>query len=305
MKRKWTAILLTLLLFSLTGCRLARDPSQQQSENSALSGARFVGVYVVREDRFAPPDRTHWTEYGSTSANTEFGTLTTGKEILIGSYDESTHQVTFPGLEGHALFAMYAESYHTVISDMVGGSFHVTSTDAGSSYDLSGTLYFTPPDHPGSDEDYVWRHYHVYQMEDGTVFLNGYGDSHNGPMGSTVTISNATTVNGAEQEKLYTRVEVQVDYISRLTALTVLQYDGQGNLLGRTQLPVEGRLPTLTWQPDARWAVVEELRDEELTHTVLERAAHSEMPDSHTVILSDPSGFCSAATLQLEESSPA
>lgn len=307
MKNKMYALLFAVLMLFLTGCQLAQVPSEQQNQNNELAQARFMGVYVVREDPFAELDRTHWVEYGAVAAETEFGQIYIPTEILIGEYDQDSHEFTFPGLEGYALFAMNviteSGSYNTMVNDMVGGNFHLKTTDAGDSYELSGTLYYGPPaDDPDYDQwedDLVWHHYRVYQMEDGTVFLSGYGDSHKGAMGSTVTVTNTATVNGEEME-YYTKTDVKVEYIERLSALTVLQYDGDGNLLKRTALPIEGSLPEVAWLPSAEWAVVEEQRGEEVTRTAYDRPDKGESDVSHTVILLDSNGMGSGSSIKFE-----
>lgn len=308
MKRKLTALLLALLMFSLTGCQLAREPSEQENANNALAQARFMGVYVVREDPLSFQDRTYWTEYGSYLANTEFGQLSFANEILIGQYDEATHEFTFPGLEGHALFAMALTEeggapYTTTICDMANSTFHVKATDAGTSYEMSGTLYYGPPiDDPDYDQwedDRIWKHYHVYQMEDGTVFMDGIGDFVNGPGTTSITITHTATVNGEEME-YYTKAEVAVEYVERLTALTVRQYDGDGNLLESTELPIEGELPAVSWLPEAQWAVVEELRAGELKRTAYDRPAEGEEAVTHMVILLEDDGMGYVGVIEFE-----
>lgn len=310
MKTKFTPLLLALMMLLLTGCQLAREPSQQQTENSTLSKARLTGLYVVREDPFAEIDRTHWTEYGTITADTQYGQLTFPTEILIGQYDEDTHEFTFPGLEGWPMFVMDVteedgSSYITTVSDLAGPGTHILHTDAGASYELSGTLYFGPPaddpDYDPMNDDRIWHPYNVYQMEDGTVFLDGTGDSFSGPggMGYTMTATYTTTVNGEKME-YYTKAELNVEYIERLTSLTVLQYDGNGNLLERTELPTEGGLPAVNWLSAAAWAVVEERRGEELTRTAYDRPDESESPISHTVILLQDDGTGYAELLKFE-----
>ena len=309
MKTRLTALLLTLMML-LTGCQLAREPSQQQDENSTLAKARLVGVYVVREDPFAEIDRTHWTEYGTITADTQYGQLVFPSEILIGQYDEDTHEITFPGLEGWPLFVMDVteedgSSYITTISELVGRGLHVLHTDAGTSYELGGTLYFGPPaddpDYDPMNDNRIWHPYNVYQMEDGTVFLDGTGDSFSGPggMGITQTATYTTTVNGEEME-YYTKVELNVEYIERLTALLVRQYDAGGNLLATTELPITGELPTINWLPEANWAVVEEIRGDELTRTAYDRPTGDEKAVSHQVILLDDDGTGYVGVIEFE-----
>lgn len=301
MKHKLLALLLAALMLTLPGCRLAREPSEQQGENSTLAQARFMGVYVVREDWNAQPDRTHWVEYGSTQIDTDYGTFDFPTEILIGQYDEDSHTITFPGLEGRALFAMRgtAEDGHTydmMISDMCGGHFHSIVNDAGESYEVSGTLYFGPPiddpDYYPGDDPRVWHCYNVFQMADGTVYLDGSGDSYSGPggMGATQTATYTTTVNGEAME-YYTKSEVWIEYVERLTVLTVRQYSADGQLLQTTELPVQGELPVVEWLADAAWAVVEELRGGDVIRTAYDRPGEDGNPVSHPVILLDDEGL--------------
>ena len=309
MKRNITALLSALLLL-LSGCQLARQPSQQQTENSALGSARLVGIYVVREDPYSLPDRTLWTEYGTTQAGTQYGQLTFPTEIIVGSYDADTHEFTFPGMEGFPLFVMDVttedgSSFLTTISELVDRGTHILETDGGTSYELGGTLYFGPPaddpDYDPSRDDRIWHAYNVFQMEDGTVFLDGTGDSFSGPggIGFTRTATYTTTVNGEEME-YYTKVELDAEFIERHTSLLVRQYGADGNLLETQDLPLSGELPCVTWLSGAAWAVVEEARGGALTRTAYDRPAGDEPPLSHTVIFLREDGTGYAASLRFE-----
>lgn len=296
MKNKLTAWILALALLLLAGCRLAQEPSEQENAEKP----RFVGVYVVREDDGAQLDRSGWVEYGTIQADSELGKLEIPREILIAQVDRAADTITFPGLKGAALFAYIGATesgspYTSFCSDMCDARYYTKVTKAGDSYDLSGTLYYGPPaDDPDYDPERdarVWHHYLVFQMADGTIYLDGSGDAHTGGRGTTLTQTETSTVtvNGEEME-YYTRVEVKVEYVERLVSLNVRQYGADGELLGTQELPVEGEIPAVRWLSGADWLVVEETRGGELIRTAYDRPDEGKPEITHILILLDEDG---------------
>ena len=309
MKHKLFALLAAGLMLTMTGCSLAREPAAGNNAESG-DGDRFVGVYVVRDGRDAILDRTNWVDYGSVAADTEWGQIDVPRQILVAGYDEEDRSYTFPGLEGFELFAVttYEDGVLCTSSfnSMGDGSVHVTATDAGNSYELSGTVYYgaplDDPDYDPWEDDRVWHMYKVFQMEDGTVYLDGSGDACNGGAGGvtvTQTETRTATANG-EEEEVYTKVAVRLEYVERLISLTVRQYDADGRLLQSEELPVEGELPAVNWLPEAAWCVVEELRGEEGKRTAYDRPAEGEEPVFHQVVLLDDEGLGYGAGIQFE-----
>lgn len=306
MKTKLTALFLALTLMVLSGCQLARGGTGQENEEEG----RFVGVYVVREGLNAELDRSGWVSSGSVRVDTELGQLELPREILIARRNETDRTFTFPGLDGSALFAYLGTtasggSYTSYCNDLCDARFWNKVTDAGDSYELSGTLYYGPPaddpDYDPEQDSRVWHHYKVFQKTDGTIYLDGSGDSHIGGGGMTLTqtVTNTVTVNGEETE-YYTSVEVRVEYIQRLTALTVRQYGADGELLHTQELPVEGSIPAVHWLAEADWLVVEELRGSELTRTAYDRPGEGEQEITHTVILLDEDGIGHGTSLDIQ-----
>lgn len=309
MKHKYFALLPAAgLVLALTGCSLAREPAGAGGESP--DGDRFVGVYAVREETDGPLDRTHWVDYGSVNVDTEWGKLDVPRQILVAEYEEEDRSYTFPGLDGFALFAVtvYEDGhpFTTCVNSMADSSFHVTSTDGGDSYDQSGTIYYgaplSDPDYDPWEDDRVWQMYKVFQTEDGTAYLDGSGDSCNAGAGGitmTQTETRTTTVNG-EEEEVCTKVTVRLEYVERLSSLTVRQYDAGGELLETTELPVEGELPAVNWLPGAAWCVVEELRGEELKRAAYDRPPEGEEPVFHQTVLLDDEGLGHGASIRFE-----
>ena len=272
MNKKVLALLLCAALL-LTGCSLA------QPEPAAPHEDRLMGVYLVpwtagedlREDE-------NWEEYGAFQVDTEFGALNIPQRILRGVQDADHRELVFPGLSGYAVtvaeYTNEAGSCTTSYNDLADSSFHVLSTDAGTSYEISGTLYVG--DLP---ESTTWSVYHIYAMEDGTLYLNGHGNSYSGSptgFGTTLTENVDTTVNGEETGSVSTKVEVHVEYRPQPRKLEVLQYNAAGEEIERCEIPVKPENATVSWNPGAAWAVVAETTSDGMRYTLVSPAAEGE-----------------------------
>ena len=259
MNKKISAILLSCVL-CLSGCSLARE------EVVSKEADRLVGVYLTAE--YPDSNDEHWVESGTVTANTEFGEIDLPKRILPAEFDPETKTFLFPGLDGYALFEATVRDgedvYTTSQSDLMDGTFHVTTTDFGDSFELSGTLYVEK-----GRGDGTWTANRVYQSADGLVYLDGSGNSYSGSTGSfssKLEQTQNTTVNGKEEE-IFTKVEFTIAPIGRLQKLLVHQYNAAGDRIDTRELCVTAEDQEVIWAADAAWAVVEEQFPDEVKRT--------------------------------------
>jgi len=292
MKHKILILFLTLLL---TGCSLARPEAVSEA-----SGDRFAGVYMVWSGDDASRNGFHSNPYlsqlGTETLDTgAYGTFSVPREVLIAQHDPDTHDYTFPGLEGYPLFSYLetenGEPYSAVCADLSDCRFHVTDTDEGVTHELEGTLYVAP----GSSG--IWTAYNVFQREDGTVYLDGSGDSFRGAFSAiTQSASRTTTVNGDSSVES-TKVTVRMEEVCPLEKLVVTQFAGDNSILLSVE-PAE-TLTEIAAEEGAVWLLIEEHRTDGITRTAYTLPAEGEDPITHPVIRIAEGGIGSAATLTI------
>lgn len=309
-RNKWLLWAVCVLL--LAGCSLARP--ETEAEESA--GDRWVGFYVVPdlegEDGFY--ENPNLEEYGSVSAETEqFGTLVFPRDALFAVEDEAGNY-TFPGLKGYSLFfyRKYREDQEGgytavgVASNMAPGeeTTQIKYTDEGDFLSASGIVYVGPPlgetDWDPYTSGVIWHYYRVYQTEDGRIYLNGEGDSTNGPMTCTATETSASERNGKTIQEETISITAEVKAASRLERLTVTQFDGDNQILSAQDLALREELPSVRWEPGAEWALVEEASADGVKRTVYSVPGEGEEPVSHQVVLLDDEGMGMLAYLNME-----
>ncbi len=304
MKDKLLCALLGLgLLLGLTGCSLAQ-PEREAKEGQ---GDRFCGVYVSYKEPGDPDfyNNPNLTEYGTDTVELgELGTHAFPREVLFAGEDGR-----FPGLEGSALYVLETEeewgSCSTAVGEMSGGAFNVKDTDEGTEYDISGVLYFGPPENAPADWSTndipgVWHAYKVYQAPDGRAYLDGSGDSfRGGPIGFSLCEEQAYTADG-KTKKDSLSVKVEVEQIPRLTALSISQYGADGTLLGNAAVPLVDEPPSVKWLPDSAFAVISETGAEGTTHTLYDRPGEGEEQTAHSFVLLDSRGVGREVRVVLE-----
>ena len=314
--RRSKLLALAALCLTLAGCSLARPEAAEQTGG----GDRFIGVYVVPSQGYVDhlANNPYLEEYGEFSAETdEFGTLRFPQDVLF-AVEDGAGSYTFPGLEqGYSLFVyrepVAEEPDHKgrdyavgVVSNMAPGeqSSQFNFTDGEVLESTSGTIYFGPP--LGAPEDWdphtngvIWRCYQVYQTEDGRIYLNGHGNSFNGPMTHTLTESYTSRENGETVQKETVSVTVAVEAVSRLERLIVTQFDEQNQVLDTQSLPLAEELPPVSWADGAAWALVEEIGPEETRRTLYNVPGEDGDPVSHMVVLLDEEGMGCPAYLEL------
>ncbi len=248
------AVLLLAGLLLLSGCTLA------QPERQSVSQDRFIGFQLVYEENrtidmsdpdwqeqeasIEPEDRSHWVEYGTQNVQTDrFGTLSLPREILIGEYDEEHNRFYFPGKEGYNCFLAKRPSSQ-------GGEQYVGNGDlcdatikvGGEEEGISGTVFAGPPlaGRPEDPLDYVWTAYRVYEMADGTVYLDGTGSSYAAGMGgfSTSMESKETRTVDGEEETYTFKAEFTLEWVERTEQIQVTWFGGD-------DLPLDSRTLTM------------------------------------------------------------
>ena len=267
------AVLAICLLLDFTGCQLARP------EKTGPETDEFIGFHLVPE-RFVTvdgpdggewemiegsDDRSHWVEYGTEDMELEgFGTVAFPRQILIGTYNEDAHRYEFPGKEGYNCFlASHTDetgtNYLNGYSDMTDCSLHRKYTVEGEENILKTALY-TGTVKTGEDYDYILTAYRVFQMKDGTVYIDGTGNSYGGA-GFTINerAEYVTTING-EVKKQILDIEFSLKDAERLERVDVTWFGEEDEILAWEQLPLEKLTGeyTLTPPKGTAWAMIRE-----------------------------------------------
>lgn len=309
--RRLKLLILAALCLALAGCSLARPEAAESG-----GGDRWIGFYVVPSQGYADhlANNPYLEEYGEFSAETDqFGTLTFSQDVLFAVEDEAGNY-SFPGMEeGYSLFIYQKYGQEGgdrtvgVVSNMAPGeeTTQMKYTDEGDLMSASGTVYFGPPLGAANSWDpytcgVIWRYYRVYQTEDGRIYLNGDGDSTNGPMSHTATETYTSTRNGETVQEETISITVAVEAVSRLERLTVTQFDGENRVLSAQDLALREDLPAVHWAEGAAWALVEEVSAEGTVRTVYSVPAEDEDPVSHQVVLLDDQGMGVLAYLNIQ-----
>lgn len=323
--KHWPRILSAVLALSALLLALGATGGQlAQPERQETQADRWVGFHVVYEalplsmeeleshpEDYPEEDRSHWVEYGSQDLDVDgLGTLAIPREILIGEYQEETGEYLFPGLEGYNAF-LVAQTLEDG-SQVWGGSYDLANAQVkvgGAEQSLSGTIYFGPPigaetDWAEREPDYAWTAYRVFQMPDGTVYLDGSGNSYGispGNAGFSSTTTDTRTVNGESETSTLT-VEVNMEQVQRLEAAAVKLFDAADRLLATQEFsPEEAEDAHVSLPSECAWVLVEErYEDGSLHRTVyspLEQEGQEEI--AHSLVLLDERGMGRAVSLFL------
>ena len=315
MRNKLLCLLLAAALTALTaGCSLA------QPEREASPEERWIGFYVV----YNPPgtydsfsSNPNLVEMGTESLDAgTYGSLTIPREVLLGEEDPDTGDIVFPGLAGYSLFIRHIQEDHgyvtAVQSDMSPGEGQtVHSSDEGTAESASGVIWWGPPLDAAADFDpdasphSIWHGYNVYETSDGQVYLDGSGNSYGGAGSGMGFSSDATytyTENG-ETRKDSISVSVSVKYTPRLTALRVVEFNGENSVVKTTALPLTEELPLLTLEEDTAFLVVEEESADGVKRTLYAAGDFTDGAQYHEVILLDEEGRGHGVYLTMETAS--
>lgn len=289
-------LLLALAALLLTGCSLAQAEADGARD-------RWAGFYVVPTQGYESGfyDNPYLEEYGTASADSEFGTLVFPQEVLFAVEDEAGNY-TFPGLEkGFSLFRVLKTEEYGLVDEFVSNMApdeEVNTTvvnDEGTSYTFSGTVYYGPPADAADwweanlDDATVWHCYDVYQTEDGRVYLTGSGNSFNGLGSMTQTRTWTQRENGETVQKETVKVTVNVESTERLERLAAIQFDENNAILQSEDLSLQNDRPELHCLADTAWVLVEETGPEGTKRTLYD-VPEGEDPVSHMFVLLDDEG---------------
>lgn len=302
MRNKLFALLLAGMTVLLAGCSLARPEAEDPQD-------RFCGFFMTYSESGAGKDfydNPHLTELGTETLDTgEYGSFSFPRQVLV--FDRETER--FPGMEGYALFIFRGtgesvSTYTRCVSNMGGGAFHTTAADQGTRDEIEGTVYMGPPLgaknwDPNQNTGY-WHAYRVYQSKDGTVYLDGSGNSYGGAggMSTTETATYTSTENGETVSEDSVSVTVHIEMVSRLEELTVAQFKADDTLLRSDSVPLGRELPAVTPEEDAAWLLVEE----RYSDGTVKRTAYNAPEESvfHDVVLLDARGMGKTASLEIK-----
>ncbi|MDE7262619.1 MAG: hypothetical protein K2N78_11275 [Oscillospiraceae bacterium] len=303
--KKSKYLLTAFLALLLTGCSLARAEADTQA------GDRWVGFYVVptQGGRSIFYNNPYVEEYGSSTVNVEgMGHFELSEEVLFAVEDEAGNR-TFPGIDvGFSLY--YVEETRdgapctTIVSNMGAhdDGAGIVYKDEGSSITLSGTVYCGPPlDTAGWDpygDGTIWEFLRVYQTKDGRVYINGDGDSTNGPMTHSRTETRTGTWNGETTREETLSVKVAVETVPRMERLVVTQFDKNNAVLQSEDLSLQNDRPAVRCQPETAWILVEEIGSDG-TERAVYSVPEGEEPVSHDYVLLDDDGYGYLAYLNI------
>lgn len=309
--KKSKFLLLAFLALALTGCSLAR------AEALPESGDRWVGFYVAptQGGRSIFYNNPYLEEYGSTTVHVEgMGNIAFAEEVLFAVEDEAGN-LTFPGIDtGFSLYYIDEtrdEGPCTKLISNMGphdGGVNLTYKDEGSSITLSGTVYCGPPLGAADWDPYgdgtIWEFYKVYETADERVYINGDGNSTNGPMAHTATETRTNTWNGETTREETLSVTVAIEAVPRMERLVVTQFDASNSILQSEDLSLQNERPEVRCLAEAAWVLVEEISPEGTERTVYS-VPEGEDPVSHDYVLLDDDGYGYLACLHICGSLPA
>ena len=181
--------------------------------------------------------------------------------------------------------------------------------DEGTTSALEGTIYYGPPADVGADwdpyDDFygIWHAYQVYQAPNGTVYIDGSGNSYSGGggMGFTHEETYTSTVNG-ETSADTVSVTVHIELAPRIERLVVSQFGPDNTLLRSQELPLGVDLEPMACGADAAWALVEAYNQ----NGTVERTAYT-LPDPdgepiyHSLVILDDQGMGTSTTLEISQ----
>ena len=280
MKRRLLCLMPALVMALLTGCALA------QPVRESAGADRWVGYYMV----YVPQDVM---DAGSASDLRPQG-------IVWGEWDETTETITFPDMAGSALLIFGREDERITVPSVTEMSpgpeeSRVSSSEQGDSFSVSGTVWWGPPVDAPADWDRQensggWLPCLVYRTPAGGFYLDADTPFYSFSSGGSVFHQSDYTYPD-DDGTLRTdtlRMTVAMEYTPRLTALRVVEFDGNDQPLRTTDLPLSEDMPAVTAGPDATWVAVEEESAEGVERTSYSLTEGE--PVVHEVILLDEDG---------------
>lgn len=302
------ALLVLAGVVDAAGGKLAQ-PEYQGPENDTWIGYFLSWEYFPGEGEVIHQDRTDWVEYGSQNLNVSgLDSVRIPREILIGQYQDGKG-FTFPGLEGYCAFLAQVEQEDGSVV-LSGNQLMDAKTNVGDTKNsVSGTIYYGLPlgktEWTENGSEYIWTAYDVYQMPDGTVYLDGSGNSYGGAGGMTIKgeQTSTETING-ETNSVTMSAEVRFETVSRLQEVRVKQFDASDQVIEETAFSADALEDetAVTLAKDTGWLVVEEhCTDGTVTRTVYDAQQITWMEELyHSLVVLDDEGMGSSCTLSLK-----
>ena len=292
MKRRLLCLMLAAAMALLTGCALARPVRESAGAD------RWVGYYMVYEPRdvMASGEASDLRPHG----------------IVWGEWDAAAQSLTFPDMAGSALLMFGREEERITVprvTEMSTGpeTSRVSSSEQGDSVSVSGAVWWGPPVDAPADWDREeagggWLPCLVYRTPAGGFYLDADTPFYSFASGGSVFHQSDYTYrddDGALRTDTL-RMTVAMRYTPRLTALRVVEFDGDDRPLRTTDLPLSEDLPAVTAGPDAAWVAVEEESAEGVQRTSYSLTKGE--PVVHQVILLDEDGRGWGADLTIGQS---
>ena len=309
--KKSKFLLLALLALALTGCSLARAEAAPENED------RWVGFYVVPSQGYDSGfyDNPYLEEYGSTTVNVEgIGNIAFTDQVLFAVEDE-VGNYTFPGIEtGFSLFYVDKTEEHGPCTKMVSNmgphddGVALTYKDERSSITISGTVYCGPPlgvtDWDAHEDGTIWHLFRVYETADERIYLDGGGDSTNGPISHTSTATRTDTRNGETVQEETFSATVAIEAVPRMERLVVTQFGENNTVIQSEDMSLQNDRPEVHCLAETAWVLVEEIGSEGTERTVYS-VPEGEDPVSHDYVLLDDDGYGYLACLHIYGNQPA
>lgn len=297
MSRKLFAIIIALLvIFTLSGCQLAREDG---AANKGMD--RLIGVYVSYDH----VDLFDLEDYINDNLNFSGGEIksegetkkyegrmyaTQKDEIIASSQGEkytNTHFV-FEELSGIGMFAptvvdplLEDRTYISASGDgFTDTKFHVKSGDNEDGIELSGTLYISS----GAMSDAIYIN-PVYQSEDGKVYLmSGQGfsaTSDNGGGGVySQKLEDKITIKENGKSKSYSSIiEVSIATMNPTINVSILEMDKDSNIVKKSDYNPDNVPGELKTESGTEYIIVESTKEAFNKEIKIERMLFSKNDD--------------------------
>ncbi len=298
MSRKPFAVITALLIiFTLSGCQLAREDGEA---NNGMD--KLIGVYVSYEH----VDLFDLEGYINDNLNFSGGEIkiegetkkyegrmyaTQKDEVKTSSEGEkyTETQFVFEELPGIGMFAptvvdplLEDRTYISAGGDgFTDTKFHVKSGDNEDGLELSGTLYISS----GAMSDAIYIN-PVYQSEDGKVYLvSGHGFAATGDNGEggvySQKLEDKVTVNENGKSKSYSStVEVSVATMNPTIKVSMLQMDKDGNVVKKVEYNPDNAPGELKTEFGTEYIIVESTKEAFNKELKIERSLFSKSDEA-------------------------
>lgn len=298
MSRKLFEIITALLIiFTLSGCQLAREDGEANKSMDKL-----IGVYVSYDH----VDLFDLEGYINDNLNFSGGEIkiegetkkhegrmyALQKDEVRTSSEGEKHtetQFVFEGIPGIGMFAPTVVDHR--LEDMTyisaGGDgftdtkFHIKSGDNEDGIELSGTLYISS----GAMSDAIYIN-PVYQSEDGKVYLMSgqglasTGDNEEGGVYSQKLEDKVTVIENDKSKSYSSTIEVSVATMNPTIKVSILQMDKDSNVIKKTEYSPNNVPSELKTGFSTEYIIVESTKETFNKELKIERTLFSKSDES-------------------------